>query len=80
MLAPFMTFAWKNLKDAGFPDRILWHRAAAARYPWYDISNVGIFGWSGGGQSAVGALLFHPEFYKIAVANSGCYDNRIDKI
>ncbi|CCV13838.1 S9 family peptidase [Mesorhizobium sp. STM 4661] len=76
----FHDVAWKNLKDAGFPDRILWHKAAAARYPWYDISNVGIFGWSAGGQSAVGALLFHPEFYKVAVANSGCYDNRIDKI
>ncbi|CAH2405891.1 hypothetical protein MES4922_410014 [Mesorhizobium ventifaucium] len=76
----FHDVAWKNLKDAGFPDRILWHKAAAARYPWYDISNVGIFGGSAGGQSAVGALLFHPEFYKVAVANSGCSDNRIDKI
>ena len=24
--------------------------------------------------------LFHPEFYKVAVANSGCHDNRMDKI
>jgi len=28
----------------------------------------------------MGALLFHPEFYKIAVANSGSHDNRMDKI
>jgi dipeptidyl aminopeptidase/acylaminoacyl peptidase len=28
----------------------------------------------------MGALLFHPEFYKAAVANSGCHDNRMDKI
>ncbi|WP_026187669.1 S9 family peptidase [Ensifer sp. BR816] len=76
----FHDVAWKNLKDAGFPDRILWHKAAAAQFPWYDISNVGIFGGSAGGQNAVGALLFHPEFYKVAVANSGCYDNRMDKI
>ncbi|TIR55258.1 MAG: S9 family peptidase, partial [Mesorhizobium sp.] len=33
----FHDVAWKNLKDAGFPDRILWHKAAAAQYPWYDI-------------------------------------------
>ena len=26
------------------------------------------------------ALLFHPEFYKVAVSNSGCHDNRMDKI
>ena len=24
---------WKNLGDAGFPDRILWHKAVAAKYP-----------------------------------------------
>jgi len=76
----FHDVAWKNLKDAGFADRILWHKAAAAKYPWYDISNVGIFGTSAGGQNAMGALLFHPEFYKVAVSNSGCHDNRMDKI
>ncbi|MFZ0663734.1 MAG: DPP IV N-terminal domain-containing protein [Acidobacteriaceae bacterium] len=77
----FHDVAWKNLKDAGFPDRILWHKAAAAKYPWYDISHgVGIFGTSAGGQDTLSALLFHPEFYKVAVANSGCYDNRMDKI
>ena len=77
----FHDVTWKNLKDAGFPDRILWHKAAAAKYPWYDISRgVGIFGTSSGGQSSMGALLFHPEFYKVAVSNSGCHDNRMDKI
>ena len=76
----FHDVAWKNLKDAGFPDRILWHKAAAAKFPWYDISNVGVFGTSAGGQNAMGALLFHPEFYKVAVSNSGCHDNRMDKI
>jgi dipeptidyl aminopeptidase/acylaminoacyl peptidase len=76
----FHDVAWQNLKDAGFPDRILWHQAAAKKYPWYDITRVGIFGTSAGGQSAMGALLFHPEFYKVAVSNSGCHDNRMDKI
>ncbi|WP_446742635.1 prolyl oligopeptidase family serine peptidase [Silvibacterium acidisoli] len=76
----FHNVAWKNLKDAGFPDRILWHKAYAATHPWYDITRVGIFGTSAGGQNAMGALLFHPEFYKVAVANSGCHDNRMDKI
>jgi dipeptidyl aminopeptidase/acylaminoacyl peptidase len=75
----FHDVCWKNLKDAGFPDRILWHKAVAAKYPWYDISRVGIYGTSAGGQNAAGAVLFHPEFYKAAVANSGCHDNRMDK-
>lgn len=76
----FHDVAFQNLGDAGFPDRILWHKAVAAKYRWYDISRVGIFGTSAGGQNALGGMLFHPEFYKAAVSNSGCHDNRMDKI
>jgi dipeptidyl aminopeptidase/acylaminoacyl peptidase len=76
----FHDVAFENLGDAGFPDRILWHKAVAAKFPWYDISRVGVYGTSAGGQNALGALLFHPEFYKVAVSNSGCHDNRMDKI
>ena len=76
----FHDVAWKDLGDAGFPDRILWHNAVAAKYPWYDISRIGIYGGSAGGQSALGGLLFHPEFYKAAVSYAGCHDNRMDKI
>ena len=76
----FHDVAWKNLKDAGFPDRILWHKAVAAKYPWYDITRVGVYGSSAGGQNSLGALLFHPEFYKAAVSAAGCHDNRMDKI
>ena len=76
----FHDVAFKDLADAGFPDRILWHKAVAAKYPWYDISRVGIMGTSAGGQNAMGALVWHPEFYKAAVANSGCHDNRMDKM
>ena len=75
----FHDVCWKNLKDAGFPDRILWHQAIAKKYPSYDITRVGIYGTSAGGQNAAGAVLFHSEFYKAAVANCGCHDNRMDK-
>lgn len=76
----FEQVCYKNLKDAGFPDRIAWIKAAAARYPYMDISRVGIYGCSAGGQEALGALLFHPEFYKAGYAACGCHDNRMDKI
>jgi hypothetical protein len=76
----FHDVAWKNIADAGFPDRILWHKAAAAKYPWYDASRVDIYGGSAGGQDTLLALLFYPEFYKVRVAYAGCYDNRVDKI
>ncbi|MDC7695710.1 DPP IV N-terminal domain-containing protein [Asticcacaulis sp. DXS10W] len=76
----FHDVAWKNLQDAGFPDRIAWHRAVAARYPYYDISRVGIYGGSAGGQNTLSALEEYPDFYKAGVAYAGCYDNRMDKI
>ena len=76
----FHDVCWKNLGDAGFPDRILWLKAAAAKYPQLDLKRVGIYGTSAGGQSALGGLLFHGDFYTCGVADSGCHDNRMDKI
>ena len=76
----FHDTCYKDLGDAGFPDRILWHKAVAAKYPQYDIGRVGLYGNSAGGQNALGGLLFHPEFYKAGVASCGCHDNRMDKM
>jgi dipeptidyl aminopeptidase/acylaminoacyl peptidase len=76
----FHDVCWKNLKDAGFPDRIAWLRAAAADRPWLDLSRVGLYGGSAGGQNAVRGLLDHGDFYRAAVADCGCHDNRMDKI
>ena len=76
----FQDVCFKNLKDAGLPDRIAWIKAAAVERPWMDLDNVGIYGGSAGGQNAMAALLWHGDFYKAAVADSGCHDNRMDKI
>ncbi|MCC6232423.1 MAG: prolyl oligopeptidase family serine peptidase [Verrucomicrobiales bacterium] len=76
----FHDVAARNLGDAGFPDRIAWLRAAAARFPEFDLSRVGIYGGSAGGQNALRALLAHGDFYQAAVADCGCHDNRMDKI
>ena len=75
----FHDVCWHNLGDGGFPDRIAWIKAAGAKHPEFDLDHVGIFGTSAGGQNAAAAVIFHPEFYKAAVANSGCHDNRLDK-
>ncbi len=75
----FHDVCWHNLKDAGFPDRIAWHKAVARQYAYYDLDRVGIYGTSAGAQNAAGAVLFHADFYKAAVAACGCHDNRIDK-
>ena len=75
----FHDVCWKNLADAGFPDRILWMKAMAAKYPYADTSRIGVYGTSAGGQNSAGAVLFHPEFYDAAVSACGCHDNRVDK-
>ena len=53
----FQHFAYKNINDSGFPDRTAWMKAAAEKYPSMDISRVGIYGGSAGGQSAMAAML-----------------------
>ena len=76
----FEEVCYKNLKDAGLPDRIAWIKAAAEKYPYMDIDRVGIYGCSAGGQNAMAAVLWHGDFYKAAYAACGCHDNRMDKI
>ena len=76
----FEEVCYKNLKDAGFPDRKAWIRAAAAKYSYMDADNVGIFGASAGGQESTTAVLLHGDFYKAAYSSCGCHDNRMDKI
>ncbi len=76
----FHDVCWKNLGDAGFPDRIAWLQAAAKAYPAMDLTRVGIYGGSAGGQNALRGLLMHPEHYHVGVADCGCHDNRMDKV
>jgi dipeptidyl aminopeptidase/acylaminoacyl peptidase len=76
----FHDVCWKNLSDSGFPDRVAWIKAAAATRPEFDLTRVGLFGGSAGGQSTLAGLLHHGDFYKAGVADCGCHDNRMDKI
>jgi dipeptidyl-peptidase-4 len=55
-------------------------RRRLPKHPELDLTRVGIFGTSAGGQSALGALLFHGDFYHAAASDCGCHDNRMDKI
>jgi dipeptidyl aminopeptidase/acylaminoacyl peptidase len=51
----------------------------AARHPWIDVKQVGVFGHSGGGFMSAAAVLQKPynEFFKAAVASAGNHDNNI---
>jgi len=76
----FHDVCWKNLGDSGLPDRVAWIKSAAKKYSYMDITRVGIYGGSAGGQSSTRAVLSHGDFYKVAVSDCGCHDNRMDKI
>lgn len=72
----FHDVSHKNNGDCGLPDRILWIKALARKYPNLDLSRVGIYGHSGGGYSSLRALLTHGDFYKVAVSSGGNHDPR----
>ena len=76
----FHDVCWKNLGDSGFTDRIAWMKAAAEKEPAMDLTRVGIYGGSAGGQSSLRGMLMHGDFYKVCVSDCGCHDNRMDKI
>jgi dipeptidyl aminopeptidase/acylaminoacyl peptidase len=68
-----------NLADGGIPDHIEALRQLANRYPYLDLSRVGIYGHSAGGYASAQAILAYPEFYKVAVSTAGNHDHRLDK-
>jgi len=72
----FHDVSYKNNGDCGLPDRILWMKALAKKYPNIDLNKIGIYGHSGGGYSSLRALLTHGDFYKVAVSSSGNHDPR----
>ena len=75
----FHDVSYKNLGDGGLPDHIAVLKQMASRYPYMDLSRVGIWGHSAGGYDSTHAVLAHPEFYKLAVSSAGNHDHRMDK-
>ena len=59
-----------RMGDNTLPDQIAGIRELATRYPYIDTSRVGIWGHSGGGFAAAAALLRHPGFFDVGIAES----------
>ena len=66
-----------DMADNTLPDQIAGMKELARRYPWIDITRVGIYGHSGGGYAAAAAMFHHPEFFKVGISESGNHDNRV---
>lgn len=73
----FYNYGYGNLRDYPLADDRHTIEQLATRYPFIDLDRVGIYGHSGGGFEAATAILTSPDFYKVAVAASGNYDNNI---
>jgi dipeptidyl aminopeptidase/acylaminoacyl peptidase len=62
--------------DNTLPDQVAGIRELGARYPWMDLTRVGIWGHSGGGNATADAMFRYPDFFKVGWAESGNHDNR----
>jgi dipeptidyl aminopeptidase/acylaminoacyl peptidase len=65
-----------NMGDNTLPDQVAAMKQLARKYPWIDIDRAGIYGHSGGGYAAAGAMFRYPDFFKVGISESGNHDNR----
>ena len=73
----YHNYGYGNLRDYGLADKKTAIEQLARRYPWIDIDQVGIWGHSGGGFMSTAAMLVYPDFFKVAVSESGNHENDI---
>jgi dipeptidyl aminopeptidase/acylaminoacyl peptidase len=73
----YHTYGYGNLRDYGLADQKTAAIQLADRYPFIDITKVGITGHSGGGFMSTAAILQYPDFFKVAVSCAGNHDNAI---
>lgn len=69
----YKKFEWCD----GLVDHVACARELKEKFPFLDMERVGMWGNSGGGYGTVTAMFTYPEFYKVGVASSGNYDQRM---
>jgi dipeptidyl aminopeptidase/acylaminoacyl peptidase len=72
----FHHYWYGDMGDDTLPDLVAGIRQLAQRYNWIDITRVGIWGHSGGGNATADAMFRYPDFFKVGWAESGNHDNR----
>ena len=73
----YHNYGYGNLRDYGLADKKAALEQLADRFPFIDITKVGITGHSGGGFMSCAAMLVYPDFFKVAVSESGNHDNSV---
>jgi dipeptidyl-peptidase-4 len=72
----FQDAYYGNLGDNTLPDQVEGMKQLAGRYPWIDLDRAGIYGHSGGGFAAAGAMFRYPDFFRVGISEAGNHDNR----
>ncbi|MGH7460192.1 MAG: DPP IV N-terminal domain-containing protein [Longimicrobiales bacterium] len=65
--------------EATLPDHVEALKQLGGRYPWFDISRIGLYGTSGGGFVTTAGMLRYPDFFKAGVAFAGNHDDRSEQ-
>ena len=74
----FHDFSYRRIHGcAGLDDHPGAIRRLKEQFPFLDLNRVGVWGNSGGGYATVTALLKYGDLYKVGVASSGNYDQRV---
>jgi dipeptidyl aminopeptidase/acylaminoacyl peptidase len=73
----YHNYGYGNLRDYGLADKKAAVEQLSKRFLYIDISKVGIWGHSGGGFMSTAAMLVYPDFFKVAVSESGNHENNI---
>jgi dipeptidyl-peptidase 4 len=73
----YHNYGYGNLRDYGLADKKAAVEQLARRYSYVDLTRVGIWGHSGGGFMSTAAMLVYPDFFKVAVSESGNHENNI---
>ena len=71
----FHDACYGNMADNTLPDQIAGLKQLAAKYPFMDLTRVGVWGHSGGGFATAAAMFRYPDFYKVGISESGNHDN-----
>lgn len=73
----YHNYGYNDLRDYGLADKKYVAEQLAYKHKYLDIEKVGITGHSGGGFMSTAALLQYPDFFSVAVSESGNHENNI---
>ncbi|HEX5461734.1 MAG TPA: DPP IV N-terminal domain-containing protein [Steroidobacteraceae bacterium] len=74
--ASFQRLWYGQMGDNTLPDQVAALKELGAADPWIDLTRIGIWGHSGGGNATADAMFSYPAFFKVGWAESGNHDNR----